>query len=78
MKALKIRACDVMHLRAAGKLSFRKQGSAFLYSAESVLKQKQQVMNFHLRFQNHCLKSTSFRLLATPELVGVFFQSLLF
>jgi hypothetical protein len=40
MKTLKIRACDVMHLREAGKLKFNKQGNAFLYSAESVLKNK--------------------------------------
>ena len=40
MKTLKIRACDVMHLREEGKLKFTKQGNAFLYSAESVLKQK--------------------------------------
>ena len=40
MKTLKIRACDVMHLREAGKLKFTKQGNAFLYYAESVLKQK--------------------------------------
>lgn len=40
MKTLKIRACDVMHLREAGKLKFTKQGNSFLYSAESVLKQK--------------------------------------
>lgn len=36
MKTLKIPACDVMHLREAGKLKFTKQGTAFLYSAESV------------------------------------------
>lgn len=40
MKTLKIRACDVMHLREAGKLNFTKQGNAFLYSAESVLRNK--------------------------------------
>jgi hypothetical protein len=40
MKTLKIRACDVMHLRESGKLKFTKQGNAFLYAAESVLKQK--------------------------------------
>jgi hypothetical protein len=40
MKSLKIRACDVMHLREEGKLKFTKQGNAFLYSAESVFKQK--------------------------------------
>ena len=39
MKTLKVRACDVMHLRESGKLNFTKQGNAFLYSAESVLKQ---------------------------------------
>jgi hypothetical protein len=40
MKILKIRACVVMHLREAGKLKFTKQGNSFLYSAESVLKNK--------------------------------------
>ena len=40
MKTLKIRACDVMHLREEGKLKFTKKGNAFLYSAASVLKQK--------------------------------------
>ncbi len=40
MKTLKIQACDVMHLRESGKLKYTKQGNAFLYSAESVLKQK--------------------------------------
>ncbi len=40
MKTLKIPACDVMHLREAGKLNFTKQGNALLYSAESVLKNK--------------------------------------
>ncbi len=40
MKTLKIRACDVMHLREAGKLTFTKKGNSFLYSAEIVLKQK--------------------------------------
>ena len=40
MKTLKIRACDVMHLREAGKINFIKQGNAYLYSVESVLKQK--------------------------------------
>ena len=40
LKTLKIRACDVMHLREAGKLKFIKQGNAFLYNAESVIKLK--------------------------------------
>ena len=38
MKTLKISACDVMHLRKAGKLKFTKQGNAFLYNAESVIR----------------------------------------
>jgi hypothetical protein len=40
MKTLKIRACDVMHLREAGKHKFSKQGNAFLYNAESVIRLK--------------------------------------
>jgi len=40
MKTLKIRACDVMHLRETGKLKYSKQGNAFLYAAECVLKNK--------------------------------------
>lgn len=36
MKTLKIQACDLMHLREAGKLKFIKQGNAFLYEAETV------------------------------------------
>lgn len=40
MKTLKIRACDVMDMREAGKLNFTKEGNAFLYSVESVLKFK--------------------------------------
>lgn len=40
MKTLKIRACDVMHLRETGKLKYTKQGNAFLYETESVLNNK--------------------------------------
>lgn len=40
MKTLKICACDVMHLREAGKLKFTKQGNSFLYDAESVRKNR--------------------------------------
>lgn len=40
LKKLKIRACDLMHLRETGKLKYAKQGNTFLYDAESVLKQK--------------------------------------
>jgi hypothetical protein len=40
MKTLKIRACDVMHLREEGKLKFTKHGNAFLYNAESVIRLK--------------------------------------
>lgn len=38
MKILKIRACDVMHMREAGKLNYTKKGNAFFYSVESILK----------------------------------------
>jgi len=40
MKVLKMPACDLMHLREAGKLKFIKQGNAFLYDAKSVLQNK--------------------------------------
>jgi hypothetical protein len=40
IRALKIPACDVMHLREAGKLKFIKQGNAFLYEAQSVFENK--------------------------------------
>lgn len=35
-KMLKIRACDLMHLREAGKIRFEKKGNAFLYNKEDV------------------------------------------
>jgi hypothetical protein len=38
VKTLKIRSCDVMHMRLEGKLEFMKKGNAFLYTEESVLK----------------------------------------
>jgi len=40
MKILKIRACDLMHLREAGKLKFKKQGNAFLYEEVSISENK--------------------------------------
>ena len=36
VKALKIPACDLRHLREAGKLKSIKQGNAFLHDAKSV------------------------------------------
>lgn len=36
MKTLKVRACDITHMREAGKFEFTKDGNAFLYSEESV------------------------------------------
>ncbi len=30
-KKLKIKSCDLMHLREAGKLKFKKVGNAFFY-----------------------------------------------
>jgi hypothetical protein len=34
--ALKIKDCDLAHIRNAGKLLFTKKGNAFMYSKESV------------------------------------------
>ncbi len=36
----KIKDCDLMHHRLAGKLDFVKKGNAFLYNEEDVLKIK--------------------------------------
>ena len=35
-KELKIRACDIMHLRQNGRLRFERKGNAFLYYAEDI------------------------------------------
>jgi hypothetical protein len=35
-KALKISACELSHIREAGKLRFQKRGNAFLYSRKEV------------------------------------------
>lgn len=35
-KLLHISDCELMHLREAGRLRFKKQGNAFLYSARDV------------------------------------------
>lgn len=35
-KVLKISACDLSHLREAGKLQFQKRGNAYLYSVRDV------------------------------------------
>ena len=35
-KKLKVRACDIMHLREAGKIRFEKKGNAYLYFEEDV------------------------------------------
>lgn len=37
-KALKVQACDIMHLREEGKLRFEKKGNAYLYFNEDVEK----------------------------------------
>jgi hypothetical protein len=39
-KGLKISSCDLMHHRLAGKVGFRKEGNAFLYSQDDVRKLK--------------------------------------
>lgn len=38
MKELKIRACDLAHMRADGKFIFVKKGNAYLYNLPSVRK----------------------------------------
>jgi hypothetical protein len=35
-KQLRISSCELMHMREAGHLPFKKQGNAFLYSAADV------------------------------------------
>ncbi|MGE3310921.1 MAG: hypothetical protein AB7O66_13205 [Limisphaerales bacterium] len=35
-KALGVGTCELMHLRVAGHLRFRKHGNAFLYSSDDV------------------------------------------
>lgn len=40
IKHAKIRDCDLMHYRAAGKLEFEKRGNAYFYSKDSVEKIK--------------------------------------
>jgi len=35
-KKLRISSCELMHLREAGHLGFKKQGNAFLYAAKDV------------------------------------------
>lgn len=38
---LRISGCELMHLREGGKLRFKKQGNAFLYSSQDVERQSQ-------------------------------------
>lgn len=38
---LRISSCELMHLREAGQLRFKKQGNAFLYSSQDVERQNQ-------------------------------------
>lgn len=40
MKALKVSSCHLAHLRIDGKLGFKKEGNAFLYDKDGVLKLK--------------------------------------
>jgi hypothetical protein len=35
-KALRVGSCELMHLRVAGQLRYRKEGNAFLYSSDDV------------------------------------------
>jgi len=45
VKALKISDCDLMHLRTAGKLEFKKEKNAFLYSEKDIIKLKNKPLN---------------------------------
>ncbi len=40
-KQLRISSCELMHLREAGQLRFKKQGNAFLYASFDVERQRQ-------------------------------------
>ncbi len=40
IKILKIRDCDLMHLRQSGNLKYTKKGNAYLYEFASVMKAK--------------------------------------
>jgi len=39
-KKLRISSCELMHLREAGKLRFKKEGNAFLYSSQDAERQR--------------------------------------
>lgn len=39
---LKVRTCDIMHLREAGKIRYEKKGNAYLYFEEDVEKLKKE------------------------------------
>ena len=39
-KRLSISSCELMHLREAGQLQFKKQGNAFLYASQDVQRQR--------------------------------------
>lgn len=42
-KALKVQACEIMHLREEGKLRYEKKGNAYLYykkDVEKLMKEK--------------------------------------
>ena len=39
-KRLRIASCELMHLRDAGQLRFKKQGNAFLYASKDVERQR--------------------------------------
>jgi hypothetical protein len=44
-KELKISSCNLMHLRVGRKLNFKKEGNAFFYSSEDILKMKRNKTN---------------------------------
>jgi len=40
MKLAKLKSCDLMHFREAGKLDFEKRGNAYYYDESSIKKLK--------------------------------------
>jgi len=46
-KALKIDGCHLMHLRIEGKLRFKKERNAFLYSREDMERERKTRSDFH-------------------------------
>ncbi len=44
-KELRVDGCDLMHLRVAGELGFKKEGNAYLYARQDVNRVKKRRIN---------------------------------